>query len=120
MRVAPSLIGVGLVALTAAPGLAQRTIYYSVPAPVHSATPRPLTLHDFAQALSGGTLNRTPSAGSRGPAIDTVVVVRPTCPMPVLRPDSALLERMPVTVADANGVRSMPVARSNCENPLRR
>jgi hypothetical protein len=41
-----------------------------------------------------------------------------TCPMPVVRRDTAALERMPVG-RDSTRVASMPVARG-CENPLSR
>jgi hypothetical protein len=120
MRLTPTLAAVCLVALTAMPGLAQGSVYYSVPAPVLPSPLHPLTLREFAQALSTGTPKRALSAPFRAPASESLIIVQRTCPMPVLHPDSARLEPMPVTVVDTNRVQSMPVARSSCQNTLRR
>jgi len=51
--------------------------------------------------------------------VDTLVVSQSTCPMPVVRTDSAKEDPMPV--ARGTGVpEPMPVVRSGCSNPLDR
>lgn len=120
MRLTPTLAALCLVVLMATPSLAQRNVYYSVPAPELRSPFHALTLRDYAKALSAGAATRKSSAGSRGPAIDSLIVGQRECPMPVLRPDSARLEPMPVAVVDTASLSTMPVARSSCQNPLQR
>ena len=55
----------------------------------------------------------TPARVSRDSSAHTQRV----CPMPVARPDTTSLERMPVDRRDSAGVSPMPVA-SGCANPL--
>lgn len=52
---------------------------------------------------------------------DSLVVAQVWCPMPVLRPDTALLRSMPIAVTSVAGLEHMPAAPPGCRNsPLMR
>jgi hypothetical protein len=120
MRLATILLTVCLVALTSTPGLAQRSVYYSVPAPGPRSPLQAVTLREYAKTLSAASPMHKSSAAPTGPAIDSLIAVYRECPMLVVRLDSARLEPMPAAVVDTTILRTMPVARSAWQNPLQR
>lgn len=78
---------------------------------------QPTEAFDFAR-LTGVPIMHLAGAGSARPVIDSLILARATCPMPVLRPDTALLERMPFAAVARGGLEQMPVVRSTCQNPF--
>ena len=110
-------IACGLV--VSAPAGAQSRVY--VVRPLGGSAP---SFEAPTERVWGKSLTEVPSktAGRTTPSslvsVDSTRRAIRTCPMPVLVPDTARLERIRVIVSDTLRRDPMPVAKLECSNPL--
>jgi len=120
-NIAIVIASIGCSLVVSSPAVAQRREY--VARPIGSSAP---SFEAPTQRLWAKSLTEAPSGTVRPPrtsllvAADSTTHSIRTCPMPVLVPDTARLERMRIISRDTLVREPMRMAKPECSNPLRR